>query len=65
MMYKRRSEKLAVVRVNTDVLDLPGVVIADGNAQPADIQRSGHLQQGLQELPKIWFSQRTGRATIP
>ena len=32
MMYKRRSEKLAVVRVSTDVLDLPGVVIADGNA---------------------------------
>lgn len=32
MMYKRRSEKLVVVRINTDVLNLTGVVIADGNA---------------------------------
>ena len=32
MMYKRRNLELAVVRVSMDVLDLPGVVIADGNA---------------------------------
>lgn len=32
MMYKRKSAELVVVRVGKDVLDLPGVVIADGNA---------------------------------
>lgn len=34
MLYKRRDLhiELCVLRVSTDVLDLPGVVIADGNA---------------------------------
>jgi hypothetical protein len=32
MMYKRQAKKLTVVRVSADVLDLPGVVITDGNA---------------------------------
>jgi ssDNA thymidine ADP-ribosyltransferase, DarT len=34
MMYKRRvqHEELCVLRISTDVLDLPGVIVADGNA---------------------------------
>ena len=32
MMYKRRGAELVVVRVGPDVLNLPSVVIADGNA---------------------------------
>ncbi|EYR63127.1 hypothetical protein N866_02740 [Actinotalea ferrariae CF5-4] len=32
MMYSRRSDDLAVVRVSAAVLDLPGVVVTDGNA---------------------------------
>jgi hypothetical protein len=34
MMYKRASQhkSICVLRINTEVLDLPGVVIADGNA---------------------------------
>ena len=34
MMYKRRGQHadLCVLRVSTDVLDLPNVVVADGNA---------------------------------
>jgi hypothetical protein len=34
MMYKRCDNhmNLAIIRVNTDVLDLPGTIISDGNA---------------------------------
>jgi hypothetical protein len=34
MMYKRAAQhkSLCVLRINTEVMDLPGVVIADGNA---------------------------------
>lgn len=32
MMYRKRSIDLAVVRVSEAVLDLPGVVVTDGNA---------------------------------
>jgi hypothetical protein len=32
MLFKRRFDEVAVLQVATGVLDLPGVVIADGNA---------------------------------
>ena len=32
MMYKRQTHKLGVIRVNPEVLEIPKVVIADGNA---------------------------------
>ncbi|WP_313555827.1 DUF4433 domain-containing protein [Miniimonas arenae] len=32
MMYSRRSDDLAVVRVSARVLDVPGAVVTDGNA---------------------------------
>jgi hypothetical protein len=32
MLYKRRHEYICVLSINTRVLDLPGVIITDGNA---------------------------------
>lgn len=32
MMFVRRAEPLCVVKVSLDVVDLPGVIVADGNA---------------------------------
>ena len=52
MMYKRQSEKLAVVRVNTDVLDLPGVVISDGNAVSDKYTRFWPSPSGLFQIDK-------------
>jgi len=48
MLYKLRSKhaELCVLRINTDVLDLPGVVITDGNAS-SDYALSRAAPQGL------------------
>lgn len=51
MMFKRRSLRhdIVVVRVSPDVLDLPGVVIADGNAASTGTTFYAS-PQGLQSL---------------
>ncbi len=48
MMYRRKEthQSLCVVRVSLDVLDLPGVVIADRNA-PSDYVRFSASPTGL------------------
>ena len=48
MLYKLRSKhaELCVLRINTDVLDLPGVVITDGNAS-SDYASFRAAPQGL------------------
>lgn len=48
MMTKRRSQmgELCVLRVSTDVLDLPGVVVTDGNAS-SDYARFKPAPEGL------------------
>lgn len=53
MMYKRKAGHLdlCVLRVSCDVLDLPGVVIADGNAA-GHMTRFGPSPQGLDMIDK-------------
>lgn len=48
MMYKRQAQfkELCVLRVSPDVLDLPGVVITDGNAS-SDYTRFSAAPKGL------------------
>ena len=52
MMYRLRFEKLAVVRVSTGVLDLPGVVITDGNAVSDKYTRFSSSPSGLLQIDK-------------
>jgi hypothetical protein len=49
MMYKRKDyhEKLCILKISTDVLDLPGVVVSDGNASSNYIRFAG-APQGLE-----------------
>jgi len=51
MLYKRRAEHeiLCVLQVSTDVLDLPGVVIADQNAS-SDYVRFGAASDALARI---------------
>ena len=51
MMYKRRSAELVIVRVSADVLDLSGVVIADGNAA-SEYTAFWPSSAGLQKINK-------------
>jgi hypothetical protein len=52
-LFKRRAlhQELCVLRLNPDILDLPGVIICDGNATS---DYSGFFQspEGLQYLDK-------------
>ncbi|HEX5495345.1 MAG TPA: DUF4433 domain-containing protein [Mycobacteriales bacterium] len=51
MMYKRRihQAQIVVIRINPDILDIPGTVIADGNAA-ADATRFDPSPGGLVKL---------------
>lgn len=51
MMYKRlnRRAELTVIRLSPDILDIPGTVIADGNAA-ADVTHFGPSPEGLAVL---------------
>lgn len=53
MMYVRKGDHrdLCVLRVSTDVLDLPGVVIADGNAA-GDMTRFGPSPRALAAIDR-------------
>lgn len=53
MMYKRREQyrEICVLRINPDVLNLPGVVITDGNAS-GDYVRFEYGSQGLMVVDK-------------
>jgi len=53
MLFKRRNlhTELCVLRVDTDVLDLPGAVITDGNAA-SDYTRFGQSPEGLARVDK-------------
>jgi len=55
MLYKRRIQHMAlcILRIHTDVLDLPQVIIADGNAASrGDYTRFYASPSGLEELEK-------------
>lgn len=49
MMWLRRSPSLAVLRISPQVLGLPGVVVADGNAA-SSITRFYPVVQGIEAL---------------
>lgn len=53
MLYKRlaRHRELAVLRIRTDALDLPGVVVTDGNAA-SHATRFGAPAEGLARIDK-------------
>lgn len=53
MLYKRlsRRRELAVLRIRTDALDLPGVVVTDGNAA-SHATRFGGAAEGLARIEK-------------
>lgn len=53
MLYKRKGEHLdiCVLRISSDVLDLPNVVIADGNAA-SDFTAFGPSPAGLTKIDK-------------
>ena len=55
MMYKRQAqhEKLCVLRIHPDVIDLPGVVITDGNAS-GDYVRFSAAPKGLAIVDRDW-----------
>ncbi len=55
MMYKRRTEfrELCVLRVSPDVIDLPGVVITDGNAC-GEYVRFSAAPKGLAIVDRNW-----------
>ena len=62
MLYKRKSQHadLSVLRVSTDVLDLPGVVVTDGNAA-SEYTRFAGAPEGLQHVSReltfaIWWT---------
>lgn len=56
--YKIRHEDLSVLRVSTDVLDLPNVVIADRNAAREDV-RFYPVSSGLSRLDReLVFAER-------
>lgn len=53
MLYKRKQQhaNLCVLRVSTDVLDLPGVVVTDGNAA-SNYTRFAAAPEGLQHVSR-------------
>lgn len=53
MLYKRRGQHsvLAVLRISTDVLDLPGAVVTDGNAS-SDYTRFSEPRRGLERIDR-------------
>ena len=55
MMYKRQAQykKLCVLKVSPDVIDLPGVVITDGNAS-GDYVRFSAAPKGLATVDRDW-----------
>jgi len=55
MMYKRQAQfkELCVLRVSPDVIDLPGVVITDGNAS-GDYVRFSAAPKGLAIVDRDW-----------
>jgi len=55
MMYKRQAQfkELCVLRVSPDVIDLPGVVITDGNAS-GDYVRFSAAPKGLAVVDRDW-----------
>jgi hypothetical protein len=55
MMYKRQAQfkELCVLRISTDVIDLPGVVVTDGNAS-GDYVRFSAAPKGLAIVNRDW-----------
>ena len=55
MMYKRRAQhqELCVLKINPDVIDLPGVVITDGNAS-SGYTRFYNAPDGLANVDREW-----------
>lgn len=55
MMYKRKDlyMEICVLRISPDVIDLPGVVITDGNAS-SDYVRFSAAPQGLDIVNRDW-----------
>ena len=55
MMYKRRAQhqELCVLKINPDVIDLPGVVITDGNAS-SGYTRFYSAPDGLANVDREW-----------
>lgn len=55
MMYKRQAQykELCVLRVNPNLIDLPGVVITDGNAS-GDYVRFSAAPKGLAIVDRDW-----------
>lgn len=55
MMYKRRAQyqELCVLKISPDVIDLPGVVITDGNAS-GDYVRFSAAPKGLAIVDRDW-----------
>lgn len=53
MMFKRHEDhaRICVLRLHTDVLDIPGVVVTDMNAAKG-IARFGEVQTGLRRLDR-------------
>ncbi len=53
MMYRRRNKhnQLCVLRIDPSVLELPGVVVTDGNAS-SDYTYFGNVAQGLRRVDK-------------
>jgi len=66
MMYKRQAQfrKLCVLRVNPDVINLPGVVITDGNAS-GDYVRFSAAPKGLAIVNPDWTFADDWRDTDP
>lgn len=52
MLYLRRHENICVLKISPDVLDLPGVVIADSNAG-SDYVRFAAAPAGLRIVDRI------------
>lgn len=55
MMYKRQAqhEDLCVLRISSHIIDLPGVVITDGNAS-GDYVRFSAAPKGLTVVDRDW-----------